>query len=153
MTGRRFNFWEWLEAFGALIGFEISLQLFGLQRIGQALERMSVHEKITAADPRVRRLTNIVERVAGFLPFKTACLHQCLALCWMLRRRGMMADLVMGVYKFPFTAHVWLACESEIIHWRAGLGSCTGLNMLQAMSVILRIGSQKSIRPARRNTS
>ena len=137
---KKFDFWVRLEAFFVIVGVEIGLRFFGLRRIGRFLEGKPAHQIITESDPRIRQLANCVGDVAHFLPFKAACLHQSLAICWMLRRRDIKADLVMGVYKFPFSAHVWLECGSEIIHWRAGLSSCTGRTMLQGMSVIMRIG-------------
>ncbi len=149
----RFDFWVRLEAVVMLVGLEIALKFFGLRRIGRFLEGKTAHQMVTESDPRIRHLANCVGDVAHFLPFRAACLHQSLAICWMLRRRDIRADFVMGVYKFPFSAHIWLECGSEIIYWRAGLSSCTGLTMLQSMSVIMRIGGQQSTHSTRRSTS
>lgn len=68
------------------------------------------------------------------------CLDQCLALCWILRRRQIAAELVIGVYKFPFTAHAWLECGGKIIQWQAGLHDVEGIKALRSMAVILRFG-------------
>ena len=47
---------------------------------------------------------------ARHLPFQPNCLEQSLALWWLLRRRGIPADLRIGVRKDAanFEAHAWV---------------------------------------------
>lgn len=35
------------------------------------------------------------------------CLEQSLVVCWFMARRGVPAELVMAVRKYPFEAHAW----------------------------------------------
>lgn len=80
-------------------------------------------QPVTDDNPVVRRLIPKIRMAAAWLsthPQKTACLPQSLALCWMLRRRHILANLVIGVYTHPFSAHAWVV-STGIIQWQAGL--------------------------------
>lgn len=62
-----------------------------------------------APDPElVRRSVRRVARTAAFFPGRAECLEQSLALLVLLRRRGLDAELRIGVERLPFTAHAWV---------------------------------------------
>lgn len=54
---------------------------------------------------------------AHYLPFRTNCLEQSLVLWWLLRRRGIAADLKIGARKAAnrFEAHAWVEFEGSVI--------------------------------------
>ena len=43
------------------------------------------------------------------------CLPRSLAVYWVLRRRGLPSELVMGVKKNPFGAHAWVEVDGDVI--------------------------------------
>lgn len=133
---------DWAEAFLSLAALGTALRVFGLRRVARLLERLNAHAIVDASDPRVRHWVALVGAAADLQPFKARCLHQCLALSWILRRRGIAAEVVMGVRKFPFTAHVWLECGGEIIQWRAGMPEGAGPRTVDSLAVVLRIGAE-----------
>lgn len=49
------------------------------------------------------------------LPYESRCLLESLAIWWLLRRRGITADLVLGVRTImgPFEAHAWVEHEGR----------------------------------------
>jgi hypothetical protein len=49
-----------------------------------------------------------VSMVAAFYPRRARCLEQSLALCLLLRRRGVAAELRLGAQPRPFYAHAWV---------------------------------------------
>lgn len=58
-----------------------------------------------------------VARAARFVPWRSVCIHQGLALQWLLRKRGIPAILVYGT-KFEneeLTAHVWIKVGNRIV--------------------------------------
>ena len=58
-----------------------------------------------------------VARAARFVPWRSVCIHQGLALQWLLRKRGIPAILVYGT-KFEngeLTAHVWIKVADRIV--------------------------------------
>jgi uncharacterized membrane-anchored protein len=58
----------------------------------------------------------------------------------MLRHHNILADLVIGAYTHPFSAHAWVECASQVIFWQAGLGSAVGIERVQAMQVLFHSG-------------
>lgn len=59
---------------------------------------------------RWRAMARVEQAVARRLPFQSNCLDQSLALWWMLRRRGVAADMHIGGRKEAanFEAHAWV---------------------------------------------
>lgn len=67
-----------------------------------------------------RRLARAVERAAGRLPGECRCLPRAMALQWMLQRRGMVADLAIGVRPGDARGglddlHAWVVREGEVL--------------------------------------
>lgn len=46
---------------------------------------------------------------------KEDCLPRSFALCRLLRREGLPAELCLGVRQFPFSAHAWVECQGQLI--------------------------------------
>ncbi|HET6232338.1 MAG TPA: lasso peptide biosynthesis B2 protein [Longimicrobiaceae bacterium] len=53
---------------------------------------------------------------AAFFPGRAVCLEQSLALYVLLRRRGVPAQLALGVQPYPFTAHAWVELDGEPVN-------------------------------------
>jgi hypothetical protein len=68
-----------------------------------------------AADPRV---IAIFRRTAARVPFAHNCMHRSLALQRMLARRGVAAQLRIGIGAKPnlFPGHAWLECDGAVIN-------------------------------------
>lgn len=59
---------------------------------------------------RCRAMARVEQSVARRLPFQSNCLDQSVALWWMLRRRGVAAEIRIGGRKEAanFEAHAWV---------------------------------------------
>lgn len=128
------------EAFATLQRVDELLKQVGLKTFAHALMSLSTQRIIRAEDAEVRHIADAVTEVAEWLPFKAACLHQCLALAWMLRRRHMRVEVVLGMYTHPFSAHVWLESDGHIVQWKAGMGYSADFRRIETMSVIFHSG-------------
>lgn len=51
-----------------------------------------------------------------FVPIAPNCLHDSLALCRFLQRRGIAAELVIGAKLYPFGAHCWLQDGDTVLN-------------------------------------
>jgi hypothetical protein len=60
---------------------------------------------------------------AAFYPRRALCLEQSLALCWLLRRRSVPAELRIGVQPLPFQAHAWVEVGGCAINEREDVTS------------------------------
>lgn len=68
-------------------------------------------------DPIVREWVIAVIRAARLVPWRSVCIHQGLALQWLLRKRGVPAILVYGtrVVDSELQAHVWVVVDDQIV--------------------------------------
>ncbi len=125
-----------LEAYGTLQRIQQILQQSnGFLRLTRYLVAKPTRGAISASNPLACRLRSSIKMVAHRLPYQAVCLHQCLALCWMLRRRRIQADLMIGVYTHPFSAHAWVVSR-DIVQWEAGVSAYPDETFLQALTVI-----------------
>ena len=118
-----------LSAFCAVTGISLGLRLAGFRRIHSMLLRTlrdapstALHEKEvspsgaeSAQAPLLARMVAAAARQA-VVPGK--CLEQSLALWWMLRRRGIPAQLRIGVRKArdQFEGHAWVELRGEVLN-------------------------------------
>lgn len=127
---------EWLEAWLLLQWVHTFLAYGRLIDLARLFHAQPTKHVATYESPLVRRMAGRVQSAAAWQPFKATCLHQNLALGFLLKRRAIQADLVIGVSTFPFFAHAWLRSGSEIINWETGLLPGWNLQRLHELSII-----------------
>jgi transglutaminase-like putative cysteine protease len=66
-------------------------------------------------------MTRAVSLAAAFYPRRAQCLEQSLTLYVLLRRRGVPADLKLGVRPRPFYAHAWVEVRGRALGEAADL--------------------------------
>ena len=104
---------------GALLAaVRLHLKLFGFgramalaRRLGRARTPIPTHDAAL-----VRGTVERVALAAAFFPGRAICLEQSLALYVLLRRRGVAAELRVGVHPAPFAAHAWVEVEGEPVN-------------------------------------
>jgi hypothetical protein len=62
-----------------------------------------------------------VSTAAAFYPRRARCLEQSLALCLLLRRRGVAAEMRLGAQPRPFYAHAWVEVDGVPVAEQADL--------------------------------
>ncbi|HEX6133734.1 MAG TPA: lasso peptide biosynthesis B2 protein [Longimicrobiales bacterium] len=84
----------------------------GLRRTFALLRRIAPRPTPAGADDRlVSETAHRVAVAAAFYPRRALCLEQSLTLFVLLRRRGVAADLRLGVQPRPFYAHAWVEID------------------------------------------
>jgi hypothetical protein len=104
-----------LEAALGLAATWVALRTVGFRRWKRVLESLAIRKKTNApaAEVSTREIANVVrmeEAAARNLFFDTNCLEQSLVLWWLLQKRGVAADLLIGARKDAnrFEAHAWV---------------------------------------------
>ncbi len=107
-------------------GTRIGLKLFGFRRTYGTLKRSASNkrgsrEPESAASKKVlaKELTNAVQRANNTYALQDVnCLPESLTLWWLLRRRGIEADLRLGARKMGelFGAHAWVEYEGMVLN-------------------------------------
>lgn len=102
------------EAVAMLVAASLAIRLMPFRALAKRLER---YRGTAAAGADVERARWAVRAAAPFLPWRTLCFEQGLALHLMLRRRGVPSRLHYGVGRGEkdLSAHVWVSLGGEII--------------------------------------
>jgi hypothetical protein len=91
-----------------LLGYHRTRAL--LARLARPAQRPMPADPAGAAADTAQRLARLVSIAANHGPYRATCLRQSLALWWLLRRRGIPAELRIGVRKEQgeLQAHAWV---------------------------------------------
>ena len=82
-------------------------------------------DSVTASDApgapvSMLRLARIVDRLGQGVPWRTTCLHRSLTLAWMLRERGVPAEMRIGVGREPadeaLLFHAWVEIDGLVVN-------------------------------------
>ena len=113
-----------LEAAGGLLATWVGLRLAGFRRWKTVLGWLPPSVDATARQPIAsqRDAAELIARMAAAAArnffFDTNCLEQSLVLWWLLRRRGIAAELRIGARKEfeRFEAHAWVEVDSAVLN-------------------------------------
>ena len=112
-----------LQAAGGLLATWLGLRLAGFRRWKSVLAHLSASANTTARqhDALQTESAEVIARMAAAAArnvfFGTNCLEQSLVLWWLLRRRGISAELRIGARKEfnRFEAHAWVEVDSAAL--------------------------------------
>jgi hypothetical protein len=116
-----------LEATGGLLATWVGLRLAGFHRWKNVLAWLAPVTNTTAwqpdaSQPSQQDAAQTIARMAASATrnffFATNCLEQSLVLWWLLRRRGIEAELRIGARKEfeRFEAHAWVEVDSAVLN-------------------------------------
>lgn len=129
-----------LEALLLFTGISRALQHSSFLSVVQALMERSVHQ-CNESDPRVPTIIRAARESAQLLHTPVTCLHQSLAICWMLRARGIPAQISIRVQQDPLVAHMIVVDGPHILSWKPGLTTITTLeHFLKATTLLFHSG-------------
>jgi hypothetical protein len=113
-----------LEAGGGLLATWVGLRLVGFRRWKSVLAWLAPSPN-TAARPKdsaqkvaAQAIARMAAAAARNFFIDTNCLEQSLVLWWLLRRRGIAAELRIGARKEfeRFEAHAWVEVDSAVLN-------------------------------------
>jgi len=116
-----------LTLWGQLAMVSVLLHLLTLRRTRQLLVYLTSRKSSYPAGPdqamsyaqRVRKLAWIAGR---HLPVNTSCLRQSLLIWWLLRCRGLAAELRIGAgNREEFLAHAWVGLDGRLVNESPGV--------------------------------
>ena len=118
--------WLLVEALVLLLLMRLSLKLLGFRRCYAAFGWLTHPQRSPAADPegaaqQARRIAQIVTLTnRRYALYEVSCLPESLTLWWLLRRRGLAADLRLGARTITgtFQAHAWTEYAGQVLNDR-----------------------------------
>ena len=96
-----------VSSFLLLAATDLALRTLGFSRT-VAIARRLGHSRAAGDSELVSEVCRRVAVAAVLYPGRARCLEQSMALYVLLRRRGIAADLRLGVQPYPFNAHAWV---------------------------------------------
>lgn len=110
----RAEVWFLMEAAAAVVATDVALRLFSSKSILALFDRRpNSQRRSQGAD--LQRMAWLVDVADRYAPGRSSCLRQAAALAWLLRRRGVLTSLRIGVAREGdnFMAHSWLQSEQD----------------------------------------
>jgi hypothetical protein len=100
------------ESVALAVAIEAGLRLTSVARLLAWLEQLRPRRR-RLASPASYSLDRFAAAAYRLLPFKATCLRESLVLYALLRRRGEVPRLCVGVKKdgIQLSAHAWIACD------------------------------------------
>ncbi len=100
--------------------FDLSLRVWPFERVLSWVLARSRKETAHGLATGNERIITVMQRAIVLIRkfdwrSRLDCLPRSLAVYWVLRRRGLPSELVMGVKKDPFGAHAWVEVDGDVI--------------------------------------
>lgn len=107
-----------LTCFALLAVMDTVPRAVGLRRVLQWALRQRQSGPVVRAPQLVEETARRIALAAAFYPRRARCLEQSLALYVLLLRRGIEAQLKLGVQPRPFYAHAWVELDGRPVNER-----------------------------------
>lgn len=115
MTTLSFS-WLVLQAWFALAVFDLaSIRGFGLVH---TLVRRCPVAKRHISEGTVEGVCRAVEEACVWYLKRAYCLQRSTVATWLLRRRGVSAELVIGYRPVPIDSHAWVEVDGQVVNDR-----------------------------------
>lgn len=100
----------------------LTLRIIGLQRLMKILSRTTRENQIMPYAPDYAyRAANMTNLAAGQRPLQATCLQRSVVLWWLLRRKGIDSQIVLGIRKEnarQLQAHAWVEYQGNVLNDR-----------------------------------
>ncbi len=104
-----------VEALWMLLKSDV-LSRRGFETLQRYMSRVSTRGVQTVSNSSIVPVVAAINRACRYYPKPPVCLQRSLALTSMLRRRGIAADLQIGVRQPPFESHAWVEVAGRVIN-------------------------------------
>jgi len=106
-----------METIALALPIEVGLRCLSLNALVHRAARIRDDDDERRRAVDVERTAHLVDATAAFYPLNPTCLKKSLILLRILDRRGVRAELRLGVRKAQeqFSAHAWVVCDGRIV--------------------------------------
>jgi hypothetical protein len=112
---------QFVQILFALIQLQVELRRHGFQNVfPKYLNRYKKCKPIKIEQNHIDRMVHLlrtIDKACALVPFKAECLHRSfLGFRFIRTKCSIPVDLVVGVKKFPFSAHAWLVFNDKNVN-------------------------------------
>lgn len=108
------------QALFMLFAYDILSLLCRFQTLHSVVKDWKVKGKVTDSDI-IDRVAAAVNYACVWYPKQSLCLQRSFVTTYLLRRRGVPAEMVLGAQKLPFKAHAWVEVASRAVNERSNV--------------------------------
>jgi hypothetical protein len=106
------------KAYLGLIGTHVMLRVAGYRTIRRHLATCTPSRRLAQRSQPidVASIIDIVDWALVYYPTPVKCLQRSILITWLLKRRDVPAQLVIGCQHTPFYAHAWVELNGDVIN-------------------------------------
>jgi hypothetical protein len=108
------------QALCGLLAYDILSALCRFQTIYSLVRAWKVKSRTDASDI-IDQVSMAVNYACVWYPKQTLCLQRSFVTTYLLRKRGVAAEMVLGAQKLPFKAHAWVEVDRRAINERSNV--------------------------------
>jgi len=103
-------------AYLVLATLDLALRIAGFQRFYRMVRGWRNRPARVANSHSIEEVCAAVGRAASWYPKRATCLQTSATAVYLLRKRGIAAELVIGCRRQPFSAHAWVEVAAEVVN-------------------------------------
>lgn len=108
-----------IQALCALLAYDVIRTCCRFETIHGMVRRWNVARKNGHAPDALDRVCSAVNYACIWYPKQVLCLQRCFVTTYLLRKRGLDAQMVLGAQKIPFQAHAWVEVNGRAVNERS----------------------------------
>jgi hypothetical protein len=109
-----------LRALFVLLVYDILVYFCRFPTVYGLAKRWKVAPK-QMAQGSTEKVCKAINYATVWYPKETLCLQRAFVTTYLLRKEGVMAHIVLGARKLPFSAHAWVEVEGRAINERSNV--------------------------------
>ena len=114
-----------IQALVIFVFLDVGFRVFGFPRVFRFVKQWGGRTGRVAAPTAQERLVRrsllaVHTATRYYYRRRLDCLPRALTLYVLLRRRGVLATLCIGVKRYPFGAHAWVECLGQVLDDSSG---------------------------------
>ncbi len=110
--------WRVLESYLLLLRVEFVIAFRGLQQLHKDVQKAKVDIPLSAQRASAEKLCHAMDLSCVFYVKQVLCLQRSAATVLLLRRHGIVAELILGAQTLPFKSHAWVEVGGAVVNDR-----------------------------------
>jgi hypothetical protein len=108
------------QALFMLLAYDVLSALCRFRTIYSMVRGWQVKSRIEVSDI-IDQVSAAVNYACVWYPKQALCLQRSFVTTYLLRKRGVAAEMVLGAQKLPFKAHAWVEVDGRAINERSNV--------------------------------
>lgn len=108
------------QAMVLLLVYDILSTFRPFRTFHSTVKRWKVAQKPAAKDT-IDRVCSAVNYACAWYPKQALCLQRSFATTYLLRKKGVPAQMILGAQKLPFKAHAWVEVDGQALNERSNV--------------------------------